>query len=46
MKPTLNAQTIAEVLDDFINNYGMFNEFEKFIKDKGYKLEEFGMTED
>lgn len=37
---------IVELFDRFINEFGMFNHFKKWIEDEGYTLDEIGIKDD
>lgn len=42
----MNKEEIVELLDQFINEIGQWNNFKKFLERQGYTLEELGFTDD
>ena len=46
MTPTLSARDIANELDAYVNERGLFNDFKEYIESKGYSLDEFGMADE
>lgn len=46
MSTPLTSKEILNVIDEFVNENGMYQEFKEFVLDKGYTLEEFGLTKD
>ena len=45
-EPTLSAEEIAQVVEDFVNHRGLWYEFKEFIEKKGYRVEEFGLDDE
>ena len=39
-------EELAELLDNYLNESGMFSNFKEWIESKGYTLEESGISED
>ncbi len=44
-EPALSAQEMADLIDDFINEKGLWYDFKEFVEIKGYKIEELGMED-
>lgn len=44
--PTLTAAQIADEVDSFIQENGLFYDFKEYIEKKGFKLSEFGIDEE
>ena len=40
------TEEAIRTLDDFLNENSLWSRFEEFIKEKGLKLEDFGLEED
>ncbi len=42
----LDREEITDIFEEFLNEFGMFTNFQSWIEDKGFSLSEFGMTEE
>lgn len=42
----LPLEEIVNIFDEYLNDNGMWQDFKKYIEEKGYRLEELGMKED
>lgn len=38
----VTEEEIIQVVDDFINEYGLWSKFVDFVEEKGYTVEELG----
>ena len=45
-KPTWSAEEIAQLIDDFTNDRGLWYQFKEFIEEKGYKVEDIGLDDE
>ena len=41
----LPPEEVAAIVNEFIDEQGLFEEFKTFVQNKGYSLEELGMDE-
>ena len=42
----INKEELIELFDGFLNDYGLYPQFENHIEEKGYTKEELGIEED
>ncbi len=42
----LSAQEMADLIDDFVNEKGLWYDFKAFLELKGYKVEELGLKDE
>ncbi len=42
----MTKEEVAQILDDFISEHGMWNIFEEWLENKGYTLRELGLPEE
>jgi hypothetical protein len=42
----LSQKSVTDLFVNFLNEFGQWSEFETWLEDQGYKLEELGIEED
>jgi len=40
----LTAQEIAQIIEDYTNEKGLWYDFKEWLEEKGYKAEELGLS--
>ena len=42
----MSKEEITQLIEQFINEYGLFYRFKNWLEEKGYSLSEIGITEE